>query len=360
MSTFEYGYTTVRELRVDDIETAKNGRKTIRHIVVDGQRAKPSRRFWKSFFARYHISENVFRYFEPSEVFARISDRSPNDQFRYSVERDGPTSKLLAVSNPNRPIIHRTEVDELVRKHGVESSEYSEGVVTSYHVPASGEHAINIGDDELKHRFVMETPIDGFGHPRIFLSMLRLVCANGAIGYSRAFRSDISLGKDLSQCIVRALRSFDNDEGYSALRQRFASSQRSWASVRECNQLYRILENVSADKNLRSLKLMSNFCRMTGNINELYGLANLDALSTKRQRVLPTRCRVYDLINFASEVATHYAAPAVSRELQAFIGSLISDEYDMEGTAETVADFGDFFVNHPDRDQRREGCSSLN
>ncbi len=32
------------------------------------------------------------------------------------------------------------------------------------------------------------------------------------------------------------------------------------------------------------------------------------------------------------------------RHLQAYIGSLISDEYDMEGTAQTVTDFTDFFV----------------
>jgi hypothetical protein len=291
----------------------------------------------------------VFRYFEPCEVFERISERAPNDQFRYTIERDRGRSakRLLAVSNPNRPIIRRAEVDELVAMHSGESVEYAEGVVTSRHLPASGEHNVRIGGDELRNRFILETPIDGFGHPRIFLSMLRLVCSNGMIGYSRAFRSEISLGKDLSQCIVRALRSFDNDEGYSALRQRFTSAQTSWASVRECHQLYRTLENVSHDGSLRSLKLMSNFYRMTGNLNELYGLANLDALSIKRQRILPTQCRVYDLINFASELATHHATPAGSRELQAFIGSLISDEFDMEGTAETVVDFADFFLDQP-------------
>jgi len=76
----------------------------------------------------------------------------------------------------------------------------------------------------------------------------------------------------------------------------------------------------------------------------LYGLANLDALSVKRQRVLPARCRVYDLLNFASEVATHHSTTEGNRSMQAFIGSVISDEYDMEGTAETVTDFADFLV----------------
>jgi hypothetical protein len=83
---------------------------------------------------------------------------------------------------------------------------------------------------------------------------------------------------------------------------------------------------------------------MTGRLHELYGLANLDALSVKRQRVLPARCRVYDLLNFASEVATHHSTTEGGRSMQAFIGSMISDEFDMEGTAATVTDFADFLV----------------
>ena len=61
--------------------------------------------------------------------------------------------------------------------------------------------------------------------------------------------------------------------------------------------------------------------------------------------MLPARCRVYDLLNFASELATHHARPVASQALQAHIGTMVSDEYDMEGTAEKVSDFDDFFVN---------------
>ena len=71
----------------------------------------------------------------------------------------------------------------------------------------------------------------------------------------------------------------------------------------------------------------------------------LESLSVKRQRMLPARCRVYDLLNFASEIATH-RAPADSRpRLQAYIGTLVSDEFDLEGTAEKVPEFKDLFLN---------------
>jgi hypothetical protein len=90
--------------------------------------------------------------------------------------------------------------------------------------------------------------------------------------------------------------------------------------------------------------VVRDFHRMTGDLNELYGLANLDALSVKRQRVLPARCRVYDLLNFASEVATHRSTPIGGLDMQTFIGNLIADEYDLEGTTEAVKDFNDFFI----------------
>ena len=67
-------------------------------------------------------------------------------------------------------------------------------------------------------------------------------------------------------------------------------------------------------------------------------------LSAKRQRTLPTACKVYDLLNFASEVATHHADEAGSRTLQAYLGELVSGEYDLEGTVDQFNDWQDFFV----------------
>jgi hypothetical protein len=92
--------------------------------------------------------------------------------------------------------------------------------------------------------------------------------------------------------------------------------------------------------------LLHAFHRLTGDLTRLYGLANLDALSVKRQRTLPTRAKVYDLLNFASEIATHHAEPAASRGLHAFVGDLISTEYDLEGTADHFGDWKDFFVKN--------------
>ena len=76
----------------------------------------------------------------------------------------------------------------------------------------------------------------------------------------------------------------------------------------------------------------------------IYGLANLDALSQKRQRALPVKCSTYELMNFATEVATHYANPTGARKLYGWMGEVISNEYDMENTMETNKDFADFHI----------------
>lgn len=351
-STFDYGLTRVREIRIVQLEPAPPGRKPeVLKLALNGTAMTPTARFWRSFFHRFGISDNVFRYFSPTEVFQRIAE-VVDDHVRFCVEhprKGGP--RLLAVSNPARPLIRHGELNDLLTRYDGMDLAYGEGVISSTHRPRSGDCTFELAGDRFQHRFVMETPIDGFGHPKIYLSFLRMVCTNGAIGYARAFRSDISLGKEMDHCLRRALESFDNGDGYAALRQRFESAQSSWASVHECLQLYRpLLRLYQSARDAEAEKmggLLKRFSKLTGNLHEMYGLANLDALSVKRQRVLPARCRVYDLINFASEVATHHVDPQGNRLMQAFIGGLISDEYDMEGTADSLTDFQDFFLESP-------------
>jgi len=346
---FTYGQATVADLQVRKVERTQSGRVTLKDLTIDGQSVTATRRFWRSFFTRFGIAENVFRYFSPEEVLGRISATSPDDSFRFCIanqQTGGKSSRrLLAVTNLKRPVIRYEEIAELLTRYGGTDISYRDGLVTSYHAPRGGSREFAIGGDQFRDRFCMETPVDGYGHPRLFLSMLRLVCSNGMVGYSRAFRSDIPMGKNMDHCISRALESFDNGDGYAALRQRFESSQTSWASVHECLQLGALLEKVQRENLTTSKGLLARFRSVAGNMSELYGLANLEALSDKRKRILPSKARVYDLINFASEVATHHMLPDGANRVQAFIGSVIADEYDLEGTAKDSPEFDAFFLD---------------
>jgi hypothetical protein len=357
---FEYGTSRIKDLQVRST-TDKSGAVRVQEVLLEGRPVRPSKRFWTSLHLRFGFTHNIFRYFRHEEVFNRISEVNPQDRIRWCLERDDKGSEtLLAVSNPSTAVIQHADLMGLLTHYQAEQVEYADGVVSSRHVPRAG-GTFAIAGDDFQNKFVLDTPIDGFGRPSVYLSLLRLVCSNGTVGYSPAFRSELNVGRagtGAEFALVRVLDGFNNEEGYAALRQRFESAARSWASVNEVNGMYRTLVRLlhrgragavggdgAAAPVPRSVVLRS-FHQLTGDLPQIYGLANLDGLSVKRQRTLPTPCKVYDLLNFASEVATHHAAAEDNRTLQAYIGDLIGNEYDLEGTVDHFGDWKDFFIGN--------------
>ena len=381
----EYGVTRVGDLRVEaeDPEDGRARGPVVTRVFVNDEPLRPTPRFWTSFFMRFGIGKSVFNYFDHAEVFSRLAERSPSDRLRFVVERGpaadetGGAGTLLAVSNPTKAVVRHDDLRELLDRYDGDRITYHDGVVESHHAPRVG-HRFHVAGDAFANRFVVRTPVDGFGQPNIYLSLLREVCANGMIGEAPAFRSALALGKgddEVSYTLSRALDGFNNDEGYAALRQRFESAAESWASVHEATGLYSLLAKLTGrggvsggepprdfgtdgasaggtfEPGHAGTDLLKRFHKTTGDVTRLYGLANLDSLSAKRQKTLPVNCKVYDLLNFATEVATHYAKPEQARRLHAWAGGLVSGEYDLEGTADQYGDFKDFFVS----DDRPDG-----
>jgi hypothetical protein len=384
---FDYAFLPVNDLRVETEEDPKTGQYKPTAIIVNDESVRPSQRFWTSLFARYGFNKSFFKYFGYDEVFDRIAQVEQADRLRLCIERrpgnNSEISTLMAVSNPTKPIVQHEELMESLRQYNGQSIDYVDGEVYSTHAPRVGAANFDICGDVFSNRFVMATPIDGYGTPNFYLSLMRQVCSNGMIGYAKAFRSTLNLGKgadDVMPTITRALDGFGNDEGFAALRQRMESATESWCSVFESTSLYKLITKLHASKQLAGVDkrlekgksitdwmddaihagrtvvededevggvgspILTAYHRMTGDTNHLYGLANLDALSAKRQRALPVNCTVYDALNFATEVATHYAIPDGARQLNAWCGSLISAEYDMEGTKQKFDDFADFHI----------------
>ena len=291
-------------------------------IRVQNKWFTTSRRFWTSFFARFGISDNVFKYYTHQEVFDRICERKPETELRFCLDE----KKALAISNPLKPLMKVSSFERITRQFGGENVEYDSGIVTSTYTPTSGEHLFKIGPDAFNNRFMLETPMDGYGKPSIYLMLLRQVCSNGAVAYAPAFRTEVTVGDDPEYNLERALQSFDSDDGFSALRQRFEASQLSPASLWECLRLHKRL------KGLEDKDAVKAFDKVVGDIYHHYGVANLDAISEKKLRLLPAKCKVYDLINIASEVSTHKTKGEKSRTLEAWLGSTLSGEFDLEGT----------------------------
>jgi hypothetical protein len=299
--------------------------------------------------ARSGINNSIFRLYDYEEVFERMASRLPDDNFRYCLEvpekdeRKVLLPSLMAASNPQKPVLFFDDAMGLLNESGGDSIKYDNGTITSSHCPRSGLRPRAIGPDIFQNKMMLNTPIDGYGRPNIYLSLLRQVCANGLVAYARAFRTEISGGADIAYNLGRALESFDSDEGFSAIRDRVDASQASWASVREANVLYKLVR-----QQLPALEggseVIARFHKLTGDVSSTYGIVNPDALSDRRQRALPVKCKVYDMINFATEVATHHAAQSAYLPLQAFVGNMISSEFDLERSVDQFGDFQDFFL----------------
>ena len=346
----EYGRVKLEDICVRIANGKAEEEPTVECVEINDESLRPSTRFWNSFFSHFGISSSIFRYYSHAEVFSRIAKRSKDSTIRYCVDRRRGRrgARLLAITRPGKPLITYTATMQLLQKHRVSDYHFDRnGIVTSEHVPLSGDRWHTIGSDRFAHRYRLRVPIDGFGRPRIHLMVFREVCSNGLVGFAPAFRSELAGGDNIAFTVDRALASFDNGDGYSALKQRLEMAQKSWASVHEANKLYRVISSLRGSGDIREADVLTQFHGVTGDISKLYGIASADCLSAKQQETLPCDCRVMDLLNFASELGTHHASPSGGEKLDVYCGSLLSRLYDLEGTAENVTSFADFFGDRP-------------
>lgn len=365
---FEYKTVQLRKIQVElaDVNAVFNdkaepdqggayihGGKAIKSIIIDDEPIVPTSRFWNSLYARYNLNKSFFKYFSHNEVFERIVEKETESTVRVTIERDTKTgdSRLLSATGLNRPVIVYDDLLEVLDNFGIGQGtiSYENGVVISTHEPRVGGGEYKISGDKFRNKFVMHAPIDGYGNPNFYLSLLRLICSNGMVGFSKSFQSTLKLGTgadNIKYTLQRALDGFSNEEGYAQIRERFEIGAHSWASLREQQDLYRILLHLQNDPKItkdRAADIRTKFEDMSGRPYELYH-QDPNLFSEKRLRTLPVECKVYDMINFATEVATHEVSESTAQKLHVWVGGLLSSEYDLEGSCDAFDDWRDFFL----------------
>lgn len=338
----EYKTFGIRDLTAISHTDEKTGKKTIESVAVNGQPVDTHQRFWNSLFARYGFSKNVFNYFAPAEVFDRIANVREDDTLRFCflTEKGMHRPKLMAVSNPNKPVFVMDKITELLGGYDPDGGiKYADGIIRASFSPR-GEAPFEIGGDSFNARFDTLIPIDGYGSPEVALGCLRLVCTNGMTAFGKVFSNKIPVGSDLTGGLSRisqTIEGYGNDEGFDALRRRLTSATESYASVAECSMMANaVMRAVGAEGMERQeiRQIVDNFDRVAGNPTMMYGLINTTAVGRKRLATLPSRASVYDLINFGTEVATHHVGgEGTNRGIQSIVGGLLGGEFDLEGSA---------------------------
>lgn len=335
---------------------SKKNLKALR-VEFDGGEFKPSERFWLSFCAKVGIAPSIFNLYDHHEVFNRVLER---DKFSLSgnvrVVEDCRNKELLAVTDPSKAIADWKSVLDLIdEKDGVDLT-YNDGIISSTHA-LQADTPVKIGNEDHQQRIVVYTPIDGYGLPSIYLALMRLVCTNGMVAMSKAFKTSVKVGKKRGRgssatddtvefALERMFDSYSNDEGFDALIQRMDAARTSPMSVREFYQVSKILAKLghrakSSQDGTKKIDIapeLRSWHNLSGDLHTKYGLAHLKEMTEKQMSLLETDLSVYEAINYISEVATHRLSPRaskdikVARELHGWVGTKVSRSYDLEGT----------------------------
>jgi len=363
----KFKYETVS---IKDIECRgrydENGHFHTDMVEVKGARVLPSGRFWNSVCSLYGIGPSVFKYFTPEETFLRISEKAKEDKVKLAIEMNGqpdeckdgqPVNMCLAVSNPNKTIIHDDEAQRAFQRLRTKDLKYGEGKFFS-RVGLKRDIQFTIGQDLHDGYITCECPIDGYGRPQLFVSLLRTVCVNGMVGYAKAFKTEMILGDEPERTMIRNIEAYSNEDGFCCLRDRLLAAQKSMASVFETaligKAIWKLKEedftesfrnavgDGGTDKHFLRNRLLETLSRKTGDLRAIYGVAQIDSISEKRMRQLPTKATVYDLICLATELGSHQLKPLPARQVLVAAGQSVGQEYDLEGSSNVFPEFDSF------------------
>lgn len=322
----------IPEVVVQESKSLPGGKFVLKGFEVGGKKLKVSERAHNSLLSRFGLSPSIFSVYSPAEVFERLIQRRGDTNLRWAYNAE--EGRALAITNPLSPVVTPDELVRVLRHtdRPADTIEYEHGVFTTGHTVGAVE---NISGYEFQPRFSLEIPLDGYGEPSFYLMFERLVCTNLAVARDRAFKTSLSLGKlqdDNSAIIRRAVDSFGNEAGFDALYNRLNTAATTVASVREVYQLRKLFANAILH-GMNISTLLNRYEAMTGDIGAMFHAPNIHAIPPRRQTILSMRCTVADLINFATELSTHYSfmfAPGGLRAVNGWVGMMLTQNFDLE------------------------------
>lgn len=302
--------------------------RTLTGVHYAGREYETCDRFLLSMCSRFGFGKSIFKLFSPSEVFERLQLTDPRFKIRVITEN----TKALSVVSPTKAYVDMDSAMRIISRypHRIKDINYQGGILTSIHKMSE---SWDIAGDKFIQNFTLVTPVDGYGLPNIYLSLERVSTGAIIIAQSPSFRSEVQLGKGSDKPeipLMRAIDTFNNEEGFQAIRQRLESARRSPASVNEVSRTYRALKKAINTTSKLWITTLENFGALTGDVSRKYGIATEESISTKRARLLPMDCTVADIINFLGDAATTPNVMVTPDAIYAYIGELLSNEYDLE------------------------------
>jgi len=339
-----------------DFKSYKALDKAIRVTMPNGMVLTVSDRFWKSFANIYALGRSVFTYWAFNEVFERVTKQRNGKPVRLTYEKfperkSGVDGVLLSCTNPEKSVLTINDVNQIFDKYNAKEVGYTNGQINAtFACPFPATY--KIGGDAMSTQYMLAAPVDGYGLPASYLALLRLVCSNGMIGMSKAFKTVFQLGGDgdtVFNVLDRSMEAFNNEEGFHAFKDRLEAATSSWASLHNYLALDKTINKAATADSWPAAKradIADKLTKLAGNPLMLYGITGVSEPNPRLARTVPVKASVYDLLNFATEVATHHTNVLRAKNaLNAWVGELISTDFDLENTITNCPDFQDMFLN---------------
>ncbi len=320
------------------------------YLNVDGTEFNVSQRFQNSVLGHIGQGNSVFNLFDFGEVMERFRQRVPTkDEVHITLDTDN--HEALGVVQEGKPVVDAQEIAKLTLDQGA-SFRYFSGRILAEHTPTNDFEAQlrMIGGEEHSLKFYHDCPLDGYGNPSFFIGLLRQICKNGAVAMTSAFRKTINLpdprklkggkkedGPSIIGTIERTFRNFSiGEEASSGLIGRIETAGKTPASVREFRNMMRIFERLldpsgnGMTDDCERTRLRNVTERLKDRVVNDLDVTSLSVFDDKPASRVPTPFNVYDIINMATEAATHFGVREDTL-LHGAVGRLLTESYDLQG-----------------------------
>ncbi len=321
------------------------GDRGITSLCLYGEKFKLTPRFHKSLASEFGVPYGVFNLFQPEEVMQRAAEVMPDRKLRVTVDRRRGEA-LGVTERKGVPVPVRFVVNTLRSDPRLQEINYRDGVITAKLALQDSWFVKN--DSEYQVHVQCRVPVDGVGRPDMNLATWRQVCENGAVAEAPVFRTKMEIKDNDGSHFARLLRSFSNPEGVELLQERMTQAAETKASVGELYALEEVVRKV-VPAGHNQLALRDRLHEMAANPCIRYGVTELGKIGQKKRGLLPVDCSVSDLLNFASELATHHKNVATdTKPLHVYAGTLLAKGFDLEDLYPNAQRTSRFYMNDLD------------
>jgi len=286
------------------------------------------RRFINTMMSIFGFAESLFQYFSPEELFARIIERKKDVPLRICI--DQKLKQLNGVSDVKKETLPLPNVCNIVREDPrVTDIVYDPKTTAMEAIFKLDDEWENPRDSRYRNQFHFTYPVDHCNTPTIALGLVRVICSNGLVARKRCFETDLVIENQHGRHLRQLLRSFNNRNGFDALKERLLVAQNTKASVNELLGVANMFK-----KNIKDpLPFLDRLNETAGNPEHRYGQSRLENIRSRHRRELPTDASVLDLVNILTEVSTHFMTEKRSM-LDGYAVNMLAGEFDLEELAE--------------------------